>query len=224
MFFGEYVSNPERHEIHIYRFAPGASELEIVHTFEPGQVRHVHGIYADPYSPNLWCVTGDRKSECRMMRTSDQFRTIETVGAGDETWRCVSLLFTPAGAYYGSDAEFIQNHLFFVPRATGERETLNPIDGPVYYSHALGPDLFFGVTAELCPSQQGRHASLWHVCDGERGERVLSIDKDYLPVRFFQPGTWQFAHGPGLPDRLLVHLVGLAGSDNRTYSLRQVTA
>jgi hypothetical protein len=220
VWFGEYVGNADRHEIHVYRYRPGTSRVEIAYTFPRGAVRHVHGIYADPFGPELWCVTGDGPPECRMLRTRDGFRSLETVSAGDESWRCVSLLFTPRGAYYGSDAEFVQNHLYFVDRTSLARTRLGPIDGPVYYTRALGDDLFFGVTAELCPSQTGKHASLWHLRDGERPHRMLTIPKDALPVRWFQPGTWQFARGPGLPDRLLVHLLGLAGHDNRTYSLR----
>ncbi|MBX9788281.1 MAG: hypothetical protein K2Y37_05155 [Pirellulales bacterium] len=219
LYFGEYVGNPERHEIHVYRLSPGASQVEIVHTFPAGQVRHVHGIYRDPVDGSLWCVAGDLKPECRILRTRDQFASLETIGSGDETWRCVSLLFDAAGAYYGSDAEFIQNRLYFIDRTTLARTQLCAIDGPVYYSHALGSDLFFGVTAELCPSQQGRHGSLWHVRRGASPQTVLQIPKDPLPVRYFLPGTWQFPQGPGLADRLLVHLVALRG-DNQTYSLR----
>ena len=219
VYFGEYIGNPDRHEIHIYRLPLGETRLEIVHTFEPGAVRHVHGVYADPLGGGLWCVTGDRQGECRMLRSHDGFRTIESVGGGDETWRCVSLLFTARGAYYGSDAEFIPNRLYFVDRHTHERTQLSEIDGPVYYSRGLGDDLYFGVTAELCPSQPGRNGSLWHVRDGQQGHRVLSIAKDFLPVRFFQAGTWQFAKGPGWGSELLVHLMGLKG-DNRTFALR----
>ncbi|MBI2824170.1 MAG: hypothetical protein HYX69_05740 [Planctomycetia bacterium] len=220
VYFGEYVGNPQRHEIHVYRLPHGATKLEIVHTFAAGEVRHVHGIYADPFGGGLWCVTGDRTTECRVMRTMDRFRTIDVVGCGDETWRAVSLLFSPRGIYYGSDAEFIENHLYSIDRVTGERTCLSAIDGPVYYSCAVGDDLFFGVTAELCPSQKDRRGSLWHVRAGAPAARVLSIDKDALPVRYFQAGTWQFPRGPGWGDDLLVHLVALRG-DNRTYALRR---
>ncbi len=217
VYFGEYIGNPDRHEIHIYRLPLGERQLEIAHTFAPGEVRHIHGIYADPHGGSLWGVAGDRPSECRMFRSDDGFRTLHTVGSGDETWRCVSLLFTPAGAYYGSDAEFIQNYLYFVDRRTQQRTQLSSIDGPVYYSRRVGQDLFFGVTAEMCPSQQGRHGSLWHLRDGQRGAQVLTVPKDALPIRYFQAGTWQFPQGPGWGDDLLVHLVALKG-DNRTYA------
>src|SRR5262249_50577314 len=118
VYVGEYFSNQERGPVHVYRSAPGQARLEIAHTFPAGAVRHVHGIYADPYADALWCVTGDRTGECRVMRTADGFRTVETVGAGDETWRTGSVLFTADAVYYASDAEFVPNHLTRPARKT----------------------------------------------------------------------------------------------------------
>src|SRR5262249_22724453 len=94
VYFGEYLLNPERGPVLVYRRERGTRRVEVVHPFPAGSVRHVHGIYHDPYTGSLWCVTGDGASECRMLRTRDGFATLEEIGAGDETWRCVSLLFT----------------------------------------------------------------------------------------------------------------------------------
>ncbi len=221
VYFGEYVTNAARHEIHVYRYVPGREDLEIVHTFPPKYCRHVHGVYYDQYGDCLWCVTGDQGNECRILRTFDGFNSVEVVGEGDESWRCVSLVFTPQNIYYGSDAEFSQNFLYKVDRETGERTKLDEIDGPVYYSRAVDGDLFFGVTAELCPSQRGKEASLWWLRDGESACRVAASDKDMLPVKYFLAGTWYFPQGPGIPDGLLLHGVGLRGADNRTFTLQK---
>lgn len=221
VYLGDYYLNRQRHEIHLYRLPASKNRLEVVHTFAAGDIRHVHGIYADPFDGSLWCVTGDRGEECRLLRSVDGFQTLHTIGSGDETWRCVSLLFTAEGAYYGSDAEFSQNYLYFVDRHTHQRKQISTVDGPVYYSTALGEDLFFGTAAEMCWDR--RKGSLWQLRDQGPGRRVLSIDKDFFPVRFFQPGTWQFPRGPGDGTSLFVHLVGLRG-DNRTYTLRRLAA
>ena len=37
----------------------GRGRLEIARRFPPGHIRHIHGIHADPYSDDLWCVSGD---------------------------------------------------------------------------------------------------------------------------------------------------------------------
>ena len=193
----------------------------MVHVFPAGTVCHVHGVYSDPYAAGLWCTTGDRGSECRISMTTDQFQTLETVGGGDESWRCVSLQFTQEGIYYASDAEFQQNYIYRIDRQSGKRSVLTEIEGPVYYSHATGQDLFFGVSAELCPSQQGRSAVLWCVSDQQKCSRLLAFEKDRLSVKYFLTGAFYFPCGPGLADEFFFHGIALRGADNRTFRARK---
>jgi hypothetical protein len=219
VYFGEYLLNPNRGAMRVYRYTPGDDRVEIAHVFPAAAVRHIHGIFADPYEGGLWCLSGDVGAECRIMRTMDGFRTIDVVGSGDETWRSVSMLFLPTAIYYAMDAEFTQNYIYRLDRRSGERTRLAAVDGPVYYSHAAGDDYYFAVTAELCPSQKGRTAELWRVRN-ETGlcERVLTLEKDRYSVKYFMPGTIDFPRGPGLPDKLLFRATALAG-DNHTFSL-----
>lgn len=221
IYVGEYLQNNQRGPMHVYRWVPGANRLEVVHTFPAGSIRHVHGIYFDPYGGYLWCVTGDNGNEARIMRTGDGFRTIETVGGGDETWRCVSLLFTDEGIYYGMDAEFVANAVYCIDRRTLARTRLGEINGPVYYSCARGQDLFFAVTAELCPSQTDTMAALWHLGEDQDLRRLISFGKDRLPVGPFMPGTLSFPTGPGLSDRFWFSGTSLVGADQVTFCVRR---
>jgi hypothetical protein len=221
LYFGEYDSNDERRPVHIYRWTAGSNALEIAHTFPAGAIRHVHGIYFDPFEKCLWCTTGDHGSEAKFLRTSDGFKTIELIGEGDETWRCVSLLFNKEAVYYGMDAEFIQNHVYRLDRRTGKREVLTPVDGPVYYSRAQGQELFFGVTAELCPSQNGRAAAVWNVTENDSARQIVSFEKDRLRKDLFMYGTLHFSLGLGVPDRFWFQAVALEGADGQTYCVRR---
>ncbi len=216
VYFGEYFGNTGRDVVHVYRYTPGSRLVEVVHSFTETPVRHVHGIYYDRYTETLWCMTGDDGAECRFSTTRDGFHSVETFGSGDESWRCVSALFTKAGIYYGTDAEFEKNRLYRIDRESGRRDVLGDLDGPVYYSHAVGDDLFFAVTAELCPSQVGRSATLWHVDAEDQLSRVESFAKDRLSVKYFMPGTLHFSRGPGLGDRFYLNGVGVRG-ENRTF-------
>lgn len=222
VYWGEYVGNRERElAIHIYRYTPGQEWVEPVHTFAPGQIRHVHGIYSDPTDADaLWCVSGDRPAECRIMSTRNAFESIEVFGQGDESWRCVSLQFHPDAVYYASDAEFDRNFIYRIDRGTGERSALTEIEGPVYYSLAVGRDLFFGVSAELCPSQQGCSAVLWHIDAEGHCTRVLSLEKDRYSRVYFLPGAFYFPRGPGLKGEFFFHGVALAGADHRTFQVK----
>jgi hypothetical protein len=224
LYFGEYVPYEPRGEVHVYRLPAGSTRVEIAHTFAPGEIGHVHGVYFDPYDDSLWCVTGDAPSECRMLRTQDGFRTVGVMGAGDESWRCVSLLFTPSAVYYGTDSEFIRNLLYRIPRTGGPREVLAQLEGPVYYSTSCGEDLFFGVTAELCPSQVEPSGVIWNVAPDGTCRRVAALSKDRLPVRYFMPGTINFAGGPGLADDVYFQGVALVGADTQAMRLTRDAA
>lgn len=223
VYFGEYFSNADRGPINVYRYLPGTGRVTVAYTFSAGQVRHIHGVYADPYTETLWCVTGDGPSESRITRTLDFFRTLDTVGESDESWRTVSLLFTSDSITYASDAEFDKNFIYRLDRVTGKRTVLGEIDGPVYYSQAVGDDLLFAVTAELCPSQKLPNATLWHVTQDGKVECIYSVAKDLINnlsvARAFMPGTMHFPGGQPCNDETFIHGVGLRGIDNRTLRL-----
>jgi hypothetical protein len=133
----------------------------------------------------------------------------------------VSLAFTERAIYYATDSEFRTNQIYRIERTTGERRLLGEIDGPVYVGKAIGEDVFFAVTAELCPSQVGRSATLWHVDASDRLSRCAAFDKDALHVVVFMVGTLHLARGPGFPDRFFMHGVALRGADNRTFVVRR---
>ncbi len=218
VYFGEYLANDGRGPMRIYRYSPGTHSIETVHTFGEGEIKHVHGIYRDSYSHDLYCLTGDRPNECRISRSNDGFSTFTTVGEGDETWRAVSLVFTEEAFYYGTDAEFRSNEIYRVDRVTGERQSLGEVNGTVFYSRKVGDDLFFATTAENAPAQKENVAALWCVSPEGKLEEVIRFPKDMWHGTLFQFGTIAMPNGPGEDHELLFSLVALKG-DNRTFRL-----
>ena len=83
VFFGEYLANSERGEMHVYKYSQAADRLEIAYTFPKNSVRHIHGVYFDSFTDSVFCLTGDEENECQFLRSSDGFKTVEIVGAGD---------------------------------------------------------------------------------------------------------------------------------------------
>jgi hypothetical protein len=218
VFFGEYLANDQRGEMRIYKYSPGADNITISYTFPPNSIKHVHGIYFDEVDGSLVCLTGDNENECRILRTDDEFRTVETIGEGDETWRAVSVLFSDDSFFYGMDAEFRTNHIYRVDRATGERRNLGDVDGTVFYSKRFGRDLFFATTAENAPAQKENVAAIWHT-DGDSAPRqIVRYEKDAWHGTFFMFGTIHFPYNNSFTDKLFFSLVGVKG-DNRTFKL-----
>lgn len=222
LFFGEYLANPERGEMRVYKLSPGDDELKIAYTFPTGSIRHIHGIYFDPFSGALVCLTGDNENECRIVRTFDEFQTLEVVGEGDESWRAVSALFSEKFMYYGTDAEFRKNQLYRMDRSTRGRETLGEVGGTVFYSKKVGLDLFFATTAENAPSQTENVAAIWNVSEGDDPVAVAKFRKDRWHRILFMFGTIHFPYVNDFEDRLYFSLVA-AENDGETFQLRRAT-
>lgn len=204
VFLGEYRSNVQRCPVALYRLPPGENRLEVVYQFPENSIRHIHGVFADPFERTLWCSTGDWGEECQILRSADQFKTIERVGGGDESWRAVSLQFRNDAIYYGSDSERSENHIYRIDRRTGFRSRLEKVDGPVYFSTQHQDIIVMGVAAEGCPSQPVNRASIWTISSRDQVSRILSVSKDFYPLAFMT-GAFRFPLGPGNqePDLLL---------------------
>ena len=220
IFFGEYLANEERGEMNVYKYAAGSDSLEIVYTFPPNSIRHIHGIYFDEFSDSIFCLTGDEQKECQILQTFDEFQSFNVIGQGDETWRAVSILFTPEAFFYGMDAEFRANHIYKIERDSSEQKSLGEVNGTVFYSKRLGSDLFFTTTAENAPSQTENVAAIWHVGADEKCEKLISFKKDSHHPTLFMFGTIHFPTENRLDNELYFHLVGVE-EDNQAFCLRR---
>ncbi len=218
VFFGEYLANFERGEMRIYRYESGSNELQIAYTFPPNTIKHIHGIYFDAITDALYCLTGDDESECRVLRSFDGFQTVEIVGEGDETWRAVSILFSRDHFYYGTDAEFRENHIYRVDRETLDREILGEVSGTVFYSKKIGEDLFFTTTAENAPRQKENVASVWHVDPAGKCSELVKFRKDRWHKALFGFGTIHFPNMADGCDEIFFQAVGVEG-DNSTFRI-----
>ncbi len=200
LYFGEYFPNRDRAaHVNVYRLAAGSATAEVVHTFAPGVVRHIHGVHWDPFARELWLCAGDFPAECRILRTADGFASMRTVGEGDESWRAIMPLFTSDAVYYATDCEHMANAVYRIDRASGKREKLCAIDGPSYYGCQTADAIAYATTAELCPSQERPEAALWLIENGGRPQQIASYRKDFLALKvlvpFFQAGVVQFPAG-----------------------------
>ena len=224
IYFGAYFSNADRaSKVEIYAIEPGSTRAETVRTFQPGQVRHVHGIHTDPVTGALWSLTGDLPDECRIERSKDGFASTEMIGTGDESWRGIHPQFTQDAIYYATDAEFDQNHIYRIDRASGARTPVTQIDGPSYYGATVGDHVVFATTAELCPSQKGKDAQLWAIGPDGAPQNLRAWRKDLFANRRLmqlgQAGIVQFASSEGPVTEMPFTGTGLKGLNNRMFVL-----
>lgn len=172
VFFGECNRNRKRGPVHIYRWDPTQPRVDVAYTFPSQSVRGVYTVYANPEDDALWVCTGDIRGECRILRTDDGFRSLEVIGAGDESWRAVNVHPSRGKMCYASAGERLLNRVYRVDPTNGNREDMGEIGGPVRDSVAIEDDIIFAVQGSRCNCNPEGEAALWHL-DASNGLHKL---------------------------------------------------
>lgn len=222
VYFGEYFMNPRRRPVRVWQCDAGLRAARVVHEFQAGSIRHVHGVYRDPFDAEaLWLTTGDYRGECYLFRTRDRFRTLERFGEGTQTWRAVTLLFTRDHVTWITDSHIDQNHACRLRRADGALEIGEPIPCSAWYGATTREGLHVMFTVvEKGPAIQRREASLLVSEDGFRWTEALSLAKDaWRPVRVFKFGVASLPSGVLSAEDLYVSGEGLRGLDGTSLRL-----
>jgi len=162
-------------------------------------IRHIHCVQFDPISHTIWMGTGDRDNESSISFSENGGETWTEIGSGNQMFRAVSLVFTDAFVYWGSDAPTQQNYIYRYVRKSGNIERMVPVAGPVHYSTILEHGtILFATTSEGESEGKSaawdRKAHIWASEDGTHWTDVASWEKDGYPyVLGF--GRVYFPHG-----------------------------
>jgi hypothetical protein len=206
VYYGEYTSNPERKPIRLFRSKPPYTDWEIVKKFT--NIRHIHGVFEDPFTNSLWITTGDQDQESWIHQLSDEtFEPSFSIG-GSQMYRAVSLVFTEKYIYFGSDAPAEKNYIIRFKRGDSRAEKLTEVGGPVFYGCSLHNQLFFSTVCEPSKVNRTDAVELWHSFNGNEWSKALEIEKDIWNMKFFQYGQLLFPKGPG--DKKHIRLSSLA--------------
>lgn len=219
-YFGEYRQNKERSPVSVWRWAKGVEVWTPAWTFD--DVRHVHGVFHDPFSHAIWVTTGDEDSESAIWRTDDEFATLRRVLGGSQQYRAVDLLFTDSHIYYGTDAPGQANFIYRMDRSSHAIEKLLEVAGPVMHGARSGDALFFSTSVEPKHAQtdttKRSSVEVWGSQDGKDWVRVATYRKDPWPMRLFQYGQALFPSGPGDGQRMFVSPFA-AGKHGQTHMM-----
>jgi len=194
-YYGEYCSNPKRFPVRVWRWRPGETAWSPAWVFN--NVRHIHGIFHDPYTDAMWVTTGDEDSEAAIWRTDDKFATLHRVAGGSQQLRAVQLLFTTNHVYFGSDTPNEVNYIYRMDRQGNCVERLSKVGSSVFFGCKVGGCLFFSTAVEPSRMNYTRHSELWCSIDGVDWQKLTEFKKDIWPMKCFQYGQILFPSGPG---------------------------
>lgn len=231
LLWGEYFFNSQRDEVHIYASGDGGETWEVAHTFGPGEVRHVHGIFYDRFRGGCWILTGDDDHECKLLFTSGELKDMEPVFEGSQQFRTVSIVAHPEFLIAGTDSPFEQNYIQRLVPETGEASRVQPVPGSIFDVRAAGGWMVASVAVEPSKVNTGRFASLWLSRDGEHWHEFYRARKDIwqtpycwpvpdhiAELPFFQHGAFVLPAGENGRPLLYAYGQALSGHDDQMLS------
>lgn len=193
LYYGEYRGNQERSPIHIYACDNEGRQWASVWKFNG--IRHVHGVFHDPYDNRIWVTTGDTDEESGIWMTDDRFKTLDKVLGGSQQMRAVQLLFTESHVYFGSDTPLEKNHIYRMDKKTCEVQRLQEVESSVFWGCKVGENLFFSTAVEPSKVNKCKDACIWGSKDGETWKCIARFRKDIWPMKLFQYGQIFFPAG-----------------------------
>ena len=226
IYFGEYINNFERNEIHIYKRKKNTN-WEIVYTFPRGEIEHIHSIIMDNSNDCLWIFTGDFNSASAIWMAKNNFKYVEAVLRGKQEFRACVGFPVKEGVLYATDSQFEKNSIRLLEndgQKWASREIMQ-INGPAIYGCKVLDQYIFSTSVEggiisnniltnLLNKKIGTGIieNFSHIIVGtlENGfKTIYKIQKDNLPFILFQFGVFTFPSGNNLSKYLYANTVAL---------------
>ena len=194
IFFGEYYYNKKRNRVHIFASYDSGKNWNIIYTFPPKTVRHIHTIQLDPYTGFLWIATGDENEECFIGYTKDGFKTLEIVAKGGQEFRTCNFLFQKDKIIYGTDSPYVENYLKAINRTDFSFKLLQKVQGSIINACQIGNICIISTTVEPSQINRDRNSYIWISDNGEKWMQIGCFTKDIFNSTLFQFGNIRFPH------------------------------
>lgn len=210
IYFGDYMSNPYKHSINLYRFSKKDSSVNIVFTFSAGEVNHIHQIVWDEFRNRYWIFTGDEGNASAIWYTEDEFRSVILYLSGCQQYRACIVFVTPEDLIYATDTPFEQNYIIKINIETKECTKCKTINGPAIYG-SRDDEYFYWATSvepDIVPGNVFRNYLSYKVAAGinfkevhlicmnihnDETEIIGRYKKDIMPIALMQFGEILFA-------------------------------
>jgi hypothetical protein len=211
VYYGEYIPNPGRSEVNVFRSKDGA-HWELAHSFPPKIIKHIHVLQYDKFSEKIWFSTGDAYAECLLGFADQDFSNLAIIGGNNQKWRTLEFLFTEDFVYWGMDSPIMQNKLFSYCRKDGEIKEIADFNGPIYNLRKIGNKGYIILTgSEGGKSEWDNKAHVWYSNNLHKWQDCLSFEKDALP-HIFGFGRLLLAENTG--EKIILSASALEGLRN----------
>lgn len=192
IYWGEYFFNSEKESVHIYGSDDNGDTWHIVHTFQPTEIRHVHGMFYDKFRDGLWILTGDSDKESQIIFADTNCSSLETVFSGSQNTRAVFVLPTKNTLIIGGDSPHQKNHIQILDPNKATSEKVLELRGSAFFGCNVGQWKIISVASEASRINTDPFAYLLASNDGERWNEICKAKRD----------IWHIPYNPIIPDHI----------------------
>lgn len=227
--FGEYFSNPTRRPVRIWGKSSRSARWDVRGEFAAGEIEHVHAVTA--IGERVYVLCGDFEHAASMWISDLNFSSLTPLLRGSQDYRAAWIAELGGRVFYATDTQLAPNHVYelFVENGVGQTQKLASVGGSSIYSVPGQGCRFFSTTVE-CGMPSGNF--LYDIFETKRGPgilsskaKIMSIDahgicedifeaeKDALPFRLAQFGTFTFPTGEMPVNTVVAYGAALRGVD-----------
>ncbi len=217
LILGEYGSNPDRSGVPIYLSEDGGLTWSTPCVIE--NVRHIHGVYHDPFTDHIWVATGDFQGECFLFEYPDKtFENPIVHGDGSQIWRTVNLFFSKQSVVWIMDSQLETSHLVTMNRNDNSIDVTQPFPGPVWYIKTLSDNIHLAqTTVEIGEGVHTGCAHIYYSTDLAKWENVASFRHDGWSLKYFKFGVISFSNGVQKSDKFYISCEAIKNMDGKSY-------
>jgi hypothetical protein len=220
IFFGEYGPNRYKTKVPVWASFNDGRNWKIIYNFPSRSIKHIHGIYNDPFENNLWITTGDSNGECYLFKVPNKkFSNIIQYGDGTQKWRAVSLLFKKNYIIWGMDSPLQASNLQIFNKKTKKLKKGCSFPGPVWYSKTFSDkSAILQTSVEIGDGVKSNYSSLFYSKDLISWSEICKFKKDIFPKKLFKFGVIAFSEGIQTSKDFLFSAEGLKKIDGKVFS------
>lgn len=239
IYFGEYFENKLKDPVNIWR-RDEDGQWGIYSTFPANCIEHVHNITVDARCKRLLILTGDFGESCGIWSLEYLGQVPVRLVGGSQMYRAAWMYADESRLVYATDTPFEQNYLIELNLNTPDLKLrkLHPIAGSSIYGGAFQNGVLFFSTSVEPVALSGNY--LIDILQTKRGlgisdnksylyryvlatnvlEIILSDEKDALPMRLGQYGSFVLSNVLTDKSRLLVYGLALRNFDDMLLELQ----
>jgi hypothetical protein len=216
-YLGEYSANTKRLPVKIWGSTDGARSWQVAYEFPAHSIKHVHGIYQDPHTQQIWVTTGDFAGECYLYIFDAHMHFLRRLGDGSQIWRTVSLFFRADAIYWITDSQLETNYLVRLDKSNDSISHGQTFPGPVWYIKDLQDGIALAATAyETGPGVKTKCVHLLMSTDLNNWVLLQQFHHDGWPLKYFKFGVINFADGNQYSDDFVLSGEALRKLDGKS--------